>query len=68
MNANPLIPRSATRAFISMQTAAILSVIALGGGLLAYEWYSAHPPKEHHISLGSHKHHKKHEPKSTAQK
>ena len=40
--------------------AALLSAIALGGGILAWEWHHAHSAKsKHSASIGSHHHHGK---------
>ncbi len=59
--------RSAIQGFISAQAAIVLAVIAAGGGLLAYEWHSAHAAhsKGHHNSMAKH-HHEKHEAKTAA--
>ena len=59
--------RSVMRGFISAQAAIVLAVIAAGGGLLAYEWHSAHAAhsKGHHSSVAKH-HHEKHEAKTAA--
>ncbi len=58
--------RSAMRGFISAQAAIVLAVIAAGGGLLAYEWHSAHHAKDHHSSVAKHQHHKTHDAKTAA--
>jgi CheY-like chemotaxis protein len=50
-------PRTALRAFISAKLAIVLAVIAVGGGLLAYEWHHADSAKTHHT--GAHHHHQR---------
>lgn len=59
--------RPASQGFISAQAAIVLAVIAAGGGLLAYEWHSAHAghSKGHHSSAAKH-HHGKHDAKTAA--
>ena len=46
------------RAFISVQLAIVLAVIALGTALVAYELHTAHA-KAHHSSSASRSHHHK---------
>ncbi len=48
--------RSSARAFITAKLAIVLAVIAIGGGLLAYEWQHAHSGKSHPASA-HHRHH-----------
>ena len=45
------------RAEINLVLTIILSFIALGGGLLIWEWHSAHPGKEKHEGGGVAAHH-----------
>jgi DNA-binding NtrC family response regulator len=48
--------RSAMRAFISAKLAIVIAAIAVGCGLLAYEWHCADSAKTHHTS--AHHHHR----------
>jgi hypothetical protein len=58
MNMNSPRParRSSTRALITLKLAIVLAVIAIGGGLLAYEWEHAHSGKTHAASAHHHSH------------
>lgn len=55
MNSPHTSQRFALRAFISAKLAAVIAVIAVAGGLLAYEWHQADSAKAHHIT--GHNHH-----------
>ncbi len=48
---------SALRAFISAKLTIVLAAIAIGGGLLAYEWHHADSTKTHHTTPHRHHHH-----------
>ena len=51
------------RAFISLQLAIVLAVIAGATALIAYEWHAAHATAHHSSAAsGSHHHKHKHEP------
>ena len=65
MNPKRLTHHRTASAFISMQAAIVLAVIAGGTGLLVYEWHGAHHAKKHH-SGGSQHHPKTHAAKTAS--
>jgi hypothetical protein len=64
MNSTRTSRRSAIRAFIFAKLAIVLAVIAVAGGLLAYEWHHADSVKTHHTSP-HHRHHRGANPAGT---
>lgn len=64
MNSRRTIRRSAMWAFISAKLAIVLLVIAIAGGMLAYEWHHADSAKTHHTSA-HHRHHSDANPAGT---
>ncbi len=57
MNSPGATRRTSIGGFISAPLAIILAVLAIGGGLLAYEWRHAHAAKTHHAGAHHHHHH-----------
>jgi hypothetical protein len=50
MNSTRSSRRSAMRAFISAKLAIVIAVIAVAGGLLAYDWHHADSAVAHHTT------------------